>query len=56
MKVVSLKHLCDLAGERRSVLVSGISKPKPAAFLIGMPGRVIQRYLDAGMVVYEKRE
>jgi len=52
-----LEHLRDLALWRKAVVVPkspAFCKCKPAAFLIGLPGRVLQRLFDIGMFVYEK--
>lgn len=58
-QITSLARLCELAKERRSITAGWpppFLKNKPAAFIIGMPGNVIQRMIDSGMYLYEKKE
>jgi hypothetical protein len=56
-QVTSLKKLCELASEKRSVEVVYPPMPcKPAAFIISMQARLVQIMFDSGMYVYEKRE
>jgi len=57
-----IRHLCDLqelSFERRSVVVPGVppwEKPRPATFMIGMPGRTLLGLFQIGMYVYKKKE
>jgi hypothetical protein len=61
-KVESLKRLCELANEKKSVMVIFCNNKvfgldwrlMPAAFVQNMQGRLIQRFIDNGMYVYEK--
>lgn len=57
MKVKSVNHLMRLALRRKSVRVPWIGLSKrwhlPAAFLIGMPARMVQGYINSGLEVYE---
>ena len=56
-QVTSLKQLCELANNRRSVEVVYPPMPcKPAAFIISMQARMVQMMLDRGVYVYEKQE
>ena len=62
-QVTSLKRLCELANEKRSVSVNDDGKlawlsfkHKPASFVMSMQGRLIQQMFDRGMFVYEKEE
>ena len=60
-KIESLKRLCELANEKRSVSVNDDGKlrwlsfkHKPASFVISMQARLVQQMIDVGMYVYEK--
>ena len=57
-RVTSLQRLCELAHEKKSVIVDGICwlKPKPAAFIVNMSGFLINQFIEAGMYVYEKEK
>ena len=55
-QVTSLKRLCELASEKRSVIVVYPPMPcKPAAFIISMQARMVQMMFDKGMYLYEKK-
>jgi hypothetical protein len=55
-QVTTLARLSELAKEKRSVSVPYMSmKYKPCAFIISMPGYLIQRMFERGMYVYEKQ-
>lgn len=56
-QVTSLKQLCELASNKRSVEIVYPPMPcKPAAFIISMQARMVQIMLDSGIYVYEKQE
>lgn len=60
-KIESLTRLAELASERKAVFcpdykASGLppfTKPFPAAFVISMQGRLIERLFRAGLFVYQ---
>lgn len=54
-RVRSLSHLMRLANQRRSIVLPDMSKPKPAAFLIGWPARMVYEALGRGLYVYERK-
>lgn len=57
--VMGLADLADLAREKRSVVVPGTGaweKPRPAAFLFNLPGRVLYNDFLRGMYVWERAE
>jgi hypothetical protein len=62
-QVTTLKRLVELAKEKKCVSVNPDRKTlwmsfkyKPAAFVVSMQGRMIQRMFEVGMYVYEKQE
>lgn len=58
-KVDSLRKLNEAALDRRAVIVpesTGFGKPRAAAFVISLPGRVINNLLSMGMFIYEKEK
>jgi hypothetical protein len=56
-KVETLQRLMELAQQRRAVYCPSRNwQRKPAAFVIGMPGRTIAGFIEAGLYVYEKQE
>ena len=57
-RVRSLGALCKLAQERRSVVsfCYPLLRPRPAAFVIGWTGRVINQVINMGLFVYPKRK
>ena len=59
VKVSALDHLADLCYKKRSVVVPESGpwrKPRPAAFMINLPGAVLLRLFEMGMHVYEKEQ
>jgi hypothetical protein len=58
-QVTSLKRLCELAQEKKSVSMQ-YGWPhftcKPAAFIICMQAALVQRMIDSGMYVYERED
>jgi hypothetical protein len=56
-QVTTLSRLSELSKEKRSVSIPYMGmKYKPAAFIISMPGYLIQRIIGHGMYVYEKQD
>ena len=56
-KITSLARLCELAKERRSITTGWCGfKHQPAAWVVNMQGTMIQRMIDSGMYLYEKKE
>lgn len=55
-RVQSLSHLMKLANQRRAVVSPYMGKPKPAAFLIGWPARMVYYALKRGLYVYERNK
>ena len=55
-KVTSLKQLCDLALDRKSVVCESycFRAHTPAAFMQNLQGAVINRLIQRGMYVYKK--
>lgn len=57
IKVETLMDLATLAEQRRSVVVPTMSvweKPRPAAFLLRLPGWELFKLFNAGIYLYEK--
>jgi len=52
-RIRTLNQLQKLAEQRKSVTWRDI-KPKPAAFMMGMPARVILKFIDLGLYEYKK--
>lgn len=55
--VHSLRELHSLALGRRSVVVPssrGFGKPRPAAFMINLPGMILLDLFQKGMYLYKK--
>ena len=58
-RVMFLKDLNLLALQRRSVICPNLrcwSRPRPAAFMIGLQGRYLLRLFESGMYVYLKEK
>lgn len=53
-KVDTLQRLMELAQEKRAVSCAKGPQRMPAAFMIGMPGNVIYKFIQSGLYVYEK--
>lgn len=58
IKITTLGDLYELAVSKRSVVCPAshaFSKPKPAGFIINLPGSVIFNLFLSGMFLYEKK-
>ncbi len=56
--VTTLAELADAAEKRQSVVCPSASvwrKPRPAAFMIHLPGAVLIRALSIGMYIYQPK-
>jgi hypothetical protein len=54
-KVESLQRLMQLSQEKRAVHCPSRNwGPVPCAFVVGMAGKTIAGFIDAGLYVYEK--
>lgn len=55
-RIRTVKELCKAALERKAVIGNSrcFSAPMPAAFLVSMQARVVQRRIDDGLWVYQK--
>jgi len=54
-QIVTLGELLKASQDRKAVYVPSSSswkKPKPAAFIIGLPGRMLVRLFQQGMFIY----
>ena len=56
-RVTTVRQLCDLASDRKSVVCERIFiKPCAAAWVQNMQGRQIVRLINYGMYVYKKKQ
>ena len=58
-QIKTLKALYNVASNKKAVVVpkdDRFKKPIAAAFLIGMPGRVILNLFNKGMFIYKKKK
>jgi len=56
-RITTLQHLVRVMEHRGSVVCPSLfcwSKPRPAAFILQLPGRVIHRLLHAGLFFYDR--
>ncbi len=56
-KIMSLDHLQDLVYKKRAVIIPkswSWNRPRPAAFMIHLPGTVLLGLFEIGMYLYEK--
>ena len=54
-RIRTLNQLHKLALNHKTVVWRGI-KPKPAAFMMGMPARTILMFIERGLYEYKKIE
>jgi hypothetical protein len=55
VKVESLYQLCEMASEKKSIVVPGTvfgRRHQPAAFIINLQGRIIAKLIMQGMYEY----
>jgi len=58
-RITCFERLFELAKERQCVVsktVGWCTKHRPAAFVIGLPCRVVHRSLASGLYVYQKNQ
>ena len=55
-KITSLKQLCEAAKQRKAVMLNGYKQPIAAAFVQNMQAWHVQRMIDEGMWIYERKE
>lgn len=58
-RINSLISLINAANDKRAVISFShvaIRNPKPAAFIVGWNGRMIQNAIDLGLYIYERKK